>query len=231
LAKREREEQKYAKELIREEAKARKEQERALKEAAKEEELLEKALVQAREQFEQSSGEQQLLYEQKLLDMEQRLNAAVERKERAKSMAQKTKKGYVYIISNLGSFGEDIFKIGLTRRDNPFDRVRELGDASVPFGFDIHAMILSEDAPALEKKLHRHFAARQVNKVNHRKEFFRVQLAEVKNEIDSMELTTGVKWTLTSEAREYRESVAIESDAKLKDEWVKRQLRVNEPVS
>ena len=227
LAAKEREEQRHAKELIREEAKAIKEQERAIKEAAKEEELLQKALLQAREQFEHSSGKQKDLYEQKLADMEGRLQEAMERKERAKSMAQKTKKGYVYIISNIGSFGEDVYKIGLTRRDNPHDRVRELGDASVPFGFDVHAIILSDDAPALEQKLQRHFAACQVNKVNHRKEFFRVNLADVKKEIDALNLTTGVKWTMTSEAKEFRESLAIDSDPELKAAWEKRQLRLH----
>lgn len=224
-----REEQRAAKQLIREEAKVAREQARALKEAAKEEEKLEKALLQVRQQFAEANGEQREMYEQRLKDMEARLEEAHQRKERARSMAEQTKKGYVYIISNIGSFGENLFKIGLTRRDDPMDRVKELGDSSVPFGFDVHAMILSDDAPALEYQLHKHFVLHQVNKVNHRKEFFKVPLQEIRGEIDSMNLTTGVKWTMTAEARDFRESLAIESafasDPNTKEKWINRQLR------
>ena len=130
-------------------------------------------MAQAQEQFEHASGEQKAMYEDRLRSMAERLQEALARKERARSMAEQTKKGHVYIISNIGSFGDDVYKIGLTRRDDPNDRVRELGDSSVPFGFDVHAMILSDDAPALELKLHKHFVFRQLNKVNPRKEFFR----------------------------------------------------------
>ena len=91
------------------------------------------------------------------------------------------KAGYVYVISNIGSFGEGIYKIGMTRRLNPQDRVDELGDASVPFKFDVHAMIFSEDAPALEAALHRAFEDRKLNLVNQRREFFRVSLDEIKD--------------------------------------------------
>lgn len=87
-------------------------------------------------------------------------------------MAQQTRRGHVYIISNIGSFGESVFKIGMTRRLEPLDRVRKLGDASVPFLFDVHVMIFSEDAPMLERELHKRFAAHQVNRLNARKEFF-----------------------------------------------------------
>lgn len=89
------------------------------------------------------------------------------------------KAGYVYVISNVGSFGENVFKIGMTRRLDPYERVYELGDASVPFVFDVHAMIFSDDAPALEAKLHTHFAADRINKINDRKEFFRADLKEI----------------------------------------------------
>jgi hypothetical protein len=89
------------------------------------------------------------------------------------------KAGYVYIISNIGAFGENVFKIGMTRRLDPYERVYELGDASVPFVFDVHAMIFSDDAPALEAKLHGHFDANRLNKVNSRKEFFKAELREI----------------------------------------------------
>ena len=146
-----REEQRQVKEQAREEAGPQEIANVALREAAKEEEMLRKAMEQAQEQFEQATGEQKAKFEQRLQEMADRLKQAEERKDRAVSLAQQTKKGHVYIISNIGSFGEDVFKIGLTRRWDPLDRVRELGDASVPFGFDVHAMILAEDAPKLER--------------------------------------------------------------------------------
>jgi hypothetical protein len=171
LALREREEQREAKEQAREEARAANEYERALREANREEELLHKAMEQAREQFDHATGQQRAMYEARLQEMADRLQQAEERKKRALSMAQQTKQGHVYIISNIGSFGEFIFKIGLTRRWDPFDRILELGGASVPFGFDVHAMILSDDAPALEHKLHEHFLLMQVNKVTIERSF------------------------------------------------------------
>jgi hypothetical protein len=124
----------------------------------------------------------------------------------------------VYIISNIGSFGEHVYKIGLTRRLEPLDRIRELGDSSVPFEFDVHAMIYSEDAPALEAKLHDHFLVMQVNKVNYRKEFFRTNLAHIREEVTK--LGVDAKWTMVAEAQEYRETLAIE--AAIKDDPAKR---------
>lgn len=94
-------------------------------------------------------------------------------------MAQQTKAGNVYVISNLGSFGDRVSKIGMTRRLEPMDRVKELGDASVPFPFDVHMMIACDDVPKLETALHREFHKRRINRVNLRKEFFRVGLEEI----------------------------------------------------
>lgn len=122
-------------------------------------------------------------------------------------MAQQTKRGHVYIISNIGSFGEDVFKIGLTRQLEPLDRVKELGDASVPFLFDVHAMIYSEDAPQLESSLHKVFEAGRVNKANHRKEFFRVAISKIKEHIDSLGIEA--RWTMAAEAQQFRESLAL----------------------
>lgn len=140
-------------------------------------------------------------------------------------MAQQTRSGHVYIISNIGSFGENVFKIGMTRRLEPSDRVRELGDASVPFPFDIHAMIYSEDAPALENELHKFFALNQMNKVNPRKEFFKVPISDIKNEIENRGLK--VKWTITADAAEYRESLAIEksllNNQLSQEQWIEQQ--------
>ena len=102
-------------------------------------------------------------------------------------MAEMTRTGYVYI--NVGSLGEDVVKIGLTRRLDPEDRVRELGDASVPFVFDTHALIYSDDAPALEAALHAEFGGRRVNASNMRKEFFRLGLEEVEEAVDRLART------------------------------------------
>lgn len=235
LAMEEREEQRRAKETMREESRAAKERERALREAAKSEEVLQQGIAQGREQAEHASGEQKAMYEERIREMEEKLKQVQMEKERARSMAEQTKKGYVYIISNVGSFGEDMFKIGLTRRYDPSERVKELGDSSVPFDFDVHAMILSEDAPALENRLHRHFMLRQANKVNHRREFFRVSLHEIREEIEKLGITTGVHWTMAAEAKQYRESTAIEKaineDPAERDAWIRRQYKLETVAS
>ena len=124
-------------------------------------------------------------------------------------MAQQTRRGHVYIISNIGSFGENVYKIGLTRRLEPLDRVKELGDASVPFPFDVHAMIYSEDAPTLERELHQLFKHHEVNKVNTRKEFFNTSLTEIKEEVERQGYTC--HWTIKANAEEYRESQNFKS--------------------
>lgn len=113
--------------------------------------------------------------------------------------------GYVYIISNIGSFGEGVYKIGMTRRLDPTERVDELGDASVPFDFDIHAMIFSEDAPALETSLHKAFENKKLNLVNHRREFFKVTLDEIKAEVRKSHDKT-VEFIDTAEAEQFRVS-------------------------
>lgn len=120
-------------------------------------------------------------------------------------MAQQTKRGHVYVISNVGSFGEHIYKVGMTRRLVPEDRVKDLGDASVPFPFDIHAMIETEDAPALESKLHRLLNGVRVNKINHRKEFFNISLSDLKEFVQ--ESTPDAEFIDFAEAREYRETL------------------------
>lgn len=232
LALEEREEQRRIKEQMREESRAAKERARAERESAKEAEMLRKAEEQAREQFERASDEQKAMFELRLQEITAKLKEAEERGQRARSMAELTKKGYVYVISNVGAFGEDVFKIGLTRRWDPLERVRELGDSSVPFSFDVHATILSDDAPALELRLHEHFRLRQVNKVNHRKEFFRVSLQDVREEIEKLGVTTGVHWTMTAEAKEFRESQAIEKriqdNPAEREAWLRRQSRLEQ---
>jgi hypothetical protein len=193
-----------------------------------EEDMLRKAMEKAQQQVQQATAEQRAMYEQKLQDLTGKLKEAEERNQRAISMAQQTRRGHVYIISNVGSFGDHVYKIGLTRRLEPQDRVDELGDSSVPFEFDVHAMIFSEDAPALESQLHKHFVMMQMNKVNHRKEFFRVDLKHIREEIEQLGIAP--KWTMTAAAAEYRDTQAIEKRIKdnpaMRDAWVKRQLQM-----
>ena len=113
--------------------------------------------------------------------------------------------GYVYVISNIGSFGENIYKIGMTRRLDPMERVDELGDASVPFKFDVHAMIFSDDAPTLEASLHHAFENKKVNMINGRREFFRVTLDEIENVVKANYDKT-VEFIKIPQAEQYRES-------------------------
>ncbi len=230
LRRQEHEEQQCIREQMREEEKVRRECERAAREAAEQQETLRKAMEQAREQVAQATAEQKARYELQLDELAAKLKEAEEKGQRAISLAQQTKKGKVYIISNIGSFGEHVYKIGLTRRLNPQDRIDELGDSSVPFEFDVHAFIESEGAPRLESQLHRHFVLNQVNKVNHRKEFFRADLAHIRREIEKLGFAAKCKWTMTAAATQYRETQALEAKMKdnpeLREAWMKRQLQL-----
>jgi hypothetical protein len=205
-------EQKLIKEQIREEQRAIKEYERAIAEAEKEEKMYRRLLEKAREDLPQASEEERLNMEQRIADLELQLQEAEAKEERAKSMAEQTRKGHVYIISNIGSFGEGVYKIGLTRRLEPMDRVKELGDASVPFPFDVHAMIYVEDAPALEAALHREFNTQRVNAVNHRKEFFQIDLESIRQAVEKI---AGVEaeFKMTALAEDYYESLRLQEAA------------------
>ena len=175
----EKEEQLAIKEQMREEAKAKKELEKAMEKVEKEEKHFELAIEKIKEQLEETNENQQEKILAKLKELETQLEETKKNKEDVLYRVQNTRAGYVYIISNIGSFGENVYKIGMTRRLEPMDRVKELGDASVPFTFDVHAMIFSEDAPSLENALHKAFSDNKVNKVNDRKEFFKVGLKEI----------------------------------------------------
>jgi predicted nuclease with TOPRIM domain len=203
----EQEEQRQIRERMREEERAQREYERAQQEAATEQQRYEKALAQARAEVEQATGAEIESARQKVQELEQKLSEAQAKMQRALSMAQQTKSGHVYIISNIGSFGDTVFKIGLTRRLEPLDRVHELGDAAVPFQFDVHAMIYSEDSPALEAAFHKRFHDRRVNLVNMRKEYFTATLPEIEEFVRSQGVT--VEFTKLAEAREFRETCAI----------------------
>jgi len=194
-------------EELREEEKAKREFEQAQREAQKEEMNYQKALDKARKEMELATGEKHDRLQTQIENLEQELKEAQEKKERALSMAQQTKRGHVYVISNIGSFGENVYKIGMTRRLEPEDRVKELGDASVPFQFDIHAMIYSDEAPTLEYELHKAFTDRKVNMLNYRKEFFNVTLEEIEQKIKDIGLNA--EFSKIPEAMEYRETLAI----------------------
>ncbi len=136
--------------------------------------------------------------EERLVEIQQMIDGVAER-------AANIRAGYVYVISNIGSFGEQVVKIGLTRRLDPMDRVRELGDASVPFRFDLHALIFSEDAVGLETALHHEFASRRVNLVNAHREFFYVTPNDVKAKLIALRGDL-LSFTDSHEALEWRQS-------------------------
>ncbi len=215
----EKEEQQDIKRQMREEAKLQQE----LDKAQKDEEKFKKLLEKVQREAEKSAGSQLDELNKKIASLSQELQDAHEKSERAKSMAQQTKIGHVYVISNIGSFGENVYKIGMTRRLEPLDRVKELGDASVPFIFDVHAMIHSDDAPALESALHKKFDLKRLNLVNSRKEFFRVNLTEIEKE--ALNISPDAEFIETAEARDYRESQSILSQQK---ELKSKQESVNE---
>jgi DNA uptake protein ComE-like DNA-binding protein len=124
--------------------------------------------------------------------------------------------GYVYIISNIGSFGKDVVKIGVTRRLEPLDRINELSSASVPFKFDVHALIFSDDAYALEAKLHNKFDEQRINKVNNRKEYFKIPIKEIERELETYKNVT-VDFHEQPEADEYKQTLAVEKEEAVQD--------------
>ena len=146
------------------------------------------------------------LYLEKIQELEQKLQELAAEKESVLEREANAKAGFVYIISNIGSFGEDVYKIGMTRRLEPMDRIKELSSASVPFEFDVHAMIFSENAPELETTLHKHFESRSVNKVNLRKEFFKVSLDEIEKVV-TQNYNKTVEFTRIPIASEYRQTL------------------------
>lgn len=209
----EKEEQRRIQEQIREEERVQKEIEDTIKQAEKDEEQFEQALKKAKEQIENSTGKKFEELNNKISIYEQRLKDALLSKERAISRAQLTKSGFVYIISNVGAFGKEVFKIGMTRRLEPLDRVKELSGASVPFSFDVHCLIYSDNAPELERKLHISFEKKRINLINNRKEFFRISTQElrdfIKNNYSNIDFIDEV------EAREYKESLLLINQTRL----------------
>ena len=165
------------------------------------------AIAELEKKIAEQTESERAVYQKELEQLKSELEEAHQKFERARSRAQDTKQGHVYIISNIGSFGEGILKIGMTRRMEPMDRVKELGDASVPFTFDVHALIESEDAPGLESTLHRVFDDRRVNKVNRRKEYFYAKIDDIEKELKELEITALLN--KVPSADEYYQSIKL----------------------
>lgn len=199
---REREERKAQAEI----AAKRKELEREKKQYARAAESLRKQLAKVLENADDSVDI--VAVKEKLSHVEEQLDNIDEALEDVDYREANKRAGYVYVISNVGSFGPKVYKIGMTRRLDPYERIRELSSASVPFSFDVHAMIFADDAPALEAALHREFANRRVNLVNGRKEFFSATLKEIESVILSNYDGT-VEFIETVDADQWRQSRAM----------------------
>ncbi|WP_221196874.1 DUF4041 domain-containing protein, partial [Cellulomonas cellasea] len=185
----------------REEAKAQEEFKRRKKDLLKEQAHYRSLLERSRQNNDEAG----------LLEARERLAELEETLEEVEEMAANTRVGYVYVISNIGAFGDRVVKIGMTRREDPLQRVYELGSASVPFKFDVHALVFSHDAVSLETALHREFDQRRVNQVNRRREFFRVSLAEVRAALEKVGTNHVVEFREVAEAPEWRQSQATQA--------------------
>ncbi len=144
--------------------------------------------------------------EKRIQELENQLLRVEEKKDEIFSL-QNGKAGYVYVISNLGAFGENIFKIGMTRRLDPQERINELGNASVPFSFDVHSFIFSDDAVGLEQRIHYMLNNKRVNKVNMRKEFFKISIEEIERLVHQID--PSAEFTKTMLAEQYRQSLKV----------------------
>ena len=209
----EKEEQKEARARMREEAKLAKEIEEERKKLEKEQQHYQNALQRINAQLEAASEADRAAIEEKKAELVAQLNKIDKEFADVDYREANQRAGYVYVISNIGAFGENVYKIGMTRRLDPQDRVDELGDASVPFNFDVHAMIFSNDAPKLEAALHNAFADRKLNFVNQRREFFNVTLDEIKQVVRE-NYDKSVEFVELAPAEQYRESLKLKVAAK-----------------
>jgi len=189
----------------RERAKVEKELAEARKKIEKEQSHFSNALAKLNQQIAGASNEDISVLLEKKAELEESLKELSSSLEQIDYRAANQRAGYVYIISNIGAFGENVYKIGMTRRLEPMDRIDELGDASVPFDFDVHALIFTEDAPALEAALHHAFEDRKLNMVNTRREFFRVTLDEIKTVVKN-NFDKTVEFVDVPPAEQYRQS-------------------------
>jgi hypothetical protein len=247
------EEQRRLKDQLRDEAMARKEAEKRVQEQKRAAEALEKEARESKEAEEEfqrkveelaekirneANNEAKAKFEAEKEKLQEKINDEKDKRIKAEDIANELKekyrreplnpKGKIYIISNVGSFGEHIFKIGLTRREIE-ERVKELGDASVPFEFDVHAVIKTNNAPELESKLHQKLSIYRMNKSNWRKEFFKITLEDLKRLIEEEGHETS--WTMMAKALQYRETQEIErrikEDDDFRHQWLSRQAKLD----
>ena len=201
--------QKEIKAQMIEEEKARREIEAKKKKLEKDEKQFSNEIAKMMKYLQKTTNDAEKdLYLEKIKELESKLKELAEEKDGLLEREANARAGFVYVISNIGSFGEGIFKIGMTMRLEPLERIKELSSASVPFEFDVHAMIFSEDAPSLETALHKKFEGKSVNRVNLRKEFFKVSLDEIEDEINKNYDKT-VEFTRVPVAAEYRQTLDI----------------------
>lgn len=200
----EKEEQQRIREIMKEEERVRKEIEDAKARVEKDEKHFNNEISKLEKKLAKEKGDKQDLLDQ-IAKLRSKLEELAVVKQDVLNREMNTRAGYVYVISNIGSFGEDVYKIGVTRRLDPMIRVNELSSASVPFKFDVHAMIFADDAFELETNLHRIFNEQRVNKVNNHKEFFAVSLDEIEKAVH--EFNSTAEFTRTALAEEYRLSM------------------------
>jgi len=194
---------------LREEQAAIREIEAMKQKIIKEETHFQQAVEKAKLQLESATDDDtKINLEEKIQELLEKLEALEKDRRDVVNREQNTRAGYVYVISNVGAFGEDVYKIGMTRRLEPLDRVNELGSASVPFKFDVHALIFSEDAPTLESALHNKFENFSLNKMNRRKEFFKVSLEEIEKVVQENH-DKEVEFKHLAYADEYRQSLKL----------------------
>jgi hypothetical protein len=206
----EREQQKAIKEQMLEEEKVRREIEREKAKIEKDQTQVNGEITRMMKYLAKTQHDaEKELYLDKIKELETRLKELESDKETVLEREANAKAGFVYVISNVGSFGEDVYKIGMTRRLEPMDRIKELSSASVPFEFDVHAMIFSNDAPDLENSLHNHFKNNSINKVNLRKEFFKVKLEDVEKHVKN-NFNNTAEFTYTALAPQYYQTLEIE---------------------
>ncbi len=204
-----RQEQLAIKEQMRQEAEERKALAAEKAKIEKEETKYKTELAKLNEQLTNTTNDTEAdSLRQRILELESQLSDVVVKKDEITKL-QNGKAGNVYIISNLGSFGNNVFKIGMTRRQDPQDRINELSNASVPFKFDVHSFIFSDDAVGLEGKLHEILNDKRVNKVNLRKEFFKITIDELEQLVNEIEPTAEFNRTMIAE--EFRQSLSNDS--------------------
>lgn len=204
------------KELLREQREKEREEKALQKELQSKKKVIDKdinhykkMIDELNEKLKDSSEQAKVALEKEILDLQTNIQEKEEEKQELDYRSAHASAGYVYIISNIGAFGKDVVKIGVTRRLDPLERIAELSSASVPFKFDIHALIFSYEAYQLEADLHNYFDNYRVNKINHRKEFFKVPIDKIENKLEEYKNLT-IDFNRKPDAEEYYQSISIE---------------------